>query len=316
MTARRSSAGRCRPTDRPCRAGWPRQILRFSGESATPRGAGRTDAGVHAFGQVAHFDLAREWPPDTVRAAVNFHLKPAPIAISACTAAASDFDARFSATRRHYRYRILARAAPPVLDRDRAWWVPQSLDPQAWRARRWPLVGRHDFTTFRAAGCQAKSPVKTLDRLDVTAEADEIRIEASARSFLHHQVRSMVGSLKLVGEGKWSAAGLGAALQAKDRAACGPVAPLPAASTSSRSTTPQTRDGVGIGCAVRRDDRRPLRPPILFSRRIGFVTAIAIAALAILGHASVFSAYPIWSIAGIAAYLLIIGILLANWPRH
>jgi len=201
-------------------------IHKFSRETVSLRGAGRTDAGVHALGQVAHFDLAREWPEETVRAAVNFHLKPDPIAILDCALVGSEFDARFSAIARHYRYRILARPAPPVLDRDRVWWVPQQpLSPEIMRTAAAALVGRHDFTTFRAAGCQAKSPVKTLDRLDVAAAGDEIVIEASARSFLHNQVRSMVGSLKLVGEGKWSAGDLAAALAAKDRAACGPVAP-------------------------------------------------------------------------------------------
>jgi tRNA pseudouridine38-40 synthase len=200
-------------------------IHKFCGESVSPRGAGRTDAGVHALGQVAHFDLAREWPPQTVQAAVNFHLKPDPIAILQCAVVPEQFDARFSATARHYRYRILARPAPPVLDRDRVWWVPQPLAAEAMRGAAAALVGRHDFTTFRAAGCQAASPVKTLDRLDVATAGEEIVIEASARSFLHNQVRSMVGSLKLVGEGKWSARGLAAALDARDRAACGPVAP-------------------------------------------------------------------------------------------
>jgi tRNA pseudouridine38-40 synthase len=200
-------------------------IHKFCGETVSPRGAGRTDAGVHALGQVAHIDLARDWPTDTIRAAVNFHLKPDPIAILDCAVAPPDFDARFSAVARHYRYRILARPAPPVLDRDRVWWVPQLLDAGAMREAAARLVGRHDFTTFRAAGCQARSPVKTLDRLDVRAVGEEIVIEASARSFLHNQVRSMVGSLKLVGEGKWTADDLAAALAAKDRAACGPVAP-------------------------------------------------------------------------------------------
>jgi tRNA pseudouridine38-40 synthase len=200
-------------------------IAAFSGERVALRGAGRTDAGVHALGQVAHFDLARAWPVDTVRAAVNFHLKPDPIAVLECAIVPPDFDARFSATGRHYLYRILARPAPPVLDRDRVWWVPQRLDAQAMQDAAGVLVGRHDFTTFRAAGCQAKSPVKTLDRLDVGIVREEIRIEASARSFLHNQVRSMVGSLKLAGEGKWSARDLAAALAARDRAACGPVAP-------------------------------------------------------------------------------------------
>lgn len=200
-------------------------IHKFCGETVSPRGAGRTDAGVHALGQVAHVDLERQWPTDTIRAAVNFHLKPDPIAIIGCALAPSDFDARFSAVARHYRYRILARPAPPVLDRDRVWWVPQPLDAGAMREAAAGLVGRHDFTTFRAAGCQARSPVKTLDRLDVNVVGEEIVIQASARSFLHNQVRSMVGSLKLAGEGKWTADDLATALAAKDRAACGPVAP-------------------------------------------------------------------------------------------
>ena len=200
-------------------------IHKFCGETVQIKGAGRTDAGVHALGQVAHFDLAREWPPDTVRAAVNFHLKPDPVVVLACAIVPPEFDARYSAVARHYRYRILSRQAPPALDSDRVWWVPQPLSAEAMHAAAAALVGKHDFTTFRAAGCQAKSPVKTLDRLDVAAAGDEIVIEASARSFLHNQVRSMVGSLKLVGEGKWTAADLAAALAAKDRAACGPVAP-------------------------------------------------------------------------------------------
>ncbi|KAB2915493.1 MAG: tRNA pseudouridine(38-40) synthase TruA [Hyphomicrobiaceae bacterium] len=200
-------------------------ILKFSGETVSVRGAGRTDAGVHACGQVAHFDLARPRSPHTIRAAVNFHLKPDPIAVLDCAEVADNFDARFSATARHYRYRLLARPAPPVLDRDRVWWVPQPMHVAAMAEAAPALIGRHDFTTFRAAGCQAKSPIKTLDRLDVAAVGEEIWIEASARSFLHNQVRSMVGSLKLVGEGKWAPADLAAALAAKDRTACGPVAP-------------------------------------------------------------------------------------------
>lgn len=200
-------------------------IRQFSGEDVQVRGAGRTDAGVHALGQVAHFDLVKEWPPEKVREAVNFHLKPDPVTILECEMAPAAFDARFSATARHYLYRILARRAPPALDRNRVWWVPRPLNatPMAEAARH--LVGRHDFTTFRAASCQAKSPVKTLDVLEVSTEGSEIRIVASARSFLHHQVRSIVGSLKHVGEGRWSAADLKAALQARDRAACGVIAP-------------------------------------------------------------------------------------------
>jgi tRNA pseudouridine38-40 synthase len=200
-------------------------ICKFCGEAVQLKGAGRTDAGVHALGQVAHFDLEREWPPDTVRAAVNFHLKPDPIVVRDCAIVPPDFDARFSAVARHYRYRILARPTPSALDGDRVWWVPQALSPEAMREAASAFVGRHDFTTFRAAGCQARSPVKTLDRFEVTTAGSEIVIDASARSFLHNQVRSMVGSLKLVGEGKWSAADLAAALAAKDRARCGPVAP-------------------------------------------------------------------------------------------
>jgi tRNA pseudouridine38-40 synthase len=160
-----------------------------------------------------------------VRAAVNFHLKPDPIAILDCVAVDAGFDARFSASGRHYRYRILARPAPPVLDRDRAWWVPRPLDAAAMGKAAELLVGRHDFSTFRAAGCQARSPVKTLDRLAVAARGEEIVVEASARSFLHSQVRSMVGSLKLVGEGKWRVSDMARALATADRAACGPVAP-------------------------------------------------------------------------------------------
>jgi tRNA pseudouridine38-40 synthase len=200
-------------------------IARFAGEAVVVRGAGRTDAGVHALGQVAHFDLAREWTANTVRAAVNFHLKPDPIALLDCAVVAGEFDARFDATARHYLYRILARPAPPVLDRDRVWWVPMPMQVEPMREAAEALVGRHDFTTFRAAGCQAKSPIKTLDRLDINREGEEIRIAVSARSFLHHQVRSMVGSLKLVGEGRWSAEDLKRALETRDRTACGPVSP-------------------------------------------------------------------------------------------
>lgn len=200
-------------------------IRRLGAEMVDVRGAGRTDAGVHALGQVAHFDLEKDWPVDTVRNAVNFHLRPDPISIIACDVIEPGFDARFSAVGRHYLYRILARRAPPALDRNRVWWVPRPLDAAAMAAAAPALIGRHDFTTFRAAGCQAKSPFKTLDRLDVTVVGEEIRVEASARSFLHHQVRSIVGSLKYVGEGKWSAADLAAALAAKDRSRCGVIAP-------------------------------------------------------------------------------------------
>jgi tRNA pseudouridine38-40 synthase len=200
-------------------------IKAFSGEDAVPRGAGRTDAGVHACGQVAHFDLGREWATDKVRDALNAQVRPDPISVLACELAADDFDARFSAIARHYLYRIVTRRAPLALDRNRAWHVVHALDAAAMHDAAQGLVGNHDFTTFRSAECQAASPVKTLNRLAVTQTGEEIRIETSARSFLHNQVRSMVGSLKLVGEGKWSAADLKRALAARDRSACGPVAP-------------------------------------------------------------------------------------------
>ena len=200
-------------------------VTAFSGEYAMPRGAGRTDAGVHALGQVAHFDLAKAWPPDKIRDALNAQLRPDPISVLACEPAAGDFDARLSAVARHYLYRIIDRRAPLALERMRAWGVFRSLDAEAMHEAAQGLVGNHDFTTFRSAECQAKSPVKTLDRLEVSRHGEIIRIEASARSFLHNQVRSMVGSLKLAGEGKWTARDLKQALQARDRSACGPVAP-------------------------------------------------------------------------------------------
>jgi len=200
-------------------------LLTLTGETVGVRASGRTDAGVHALGQVAHFDLARAWAPDVVRNALNAHLRPDPVSILSCSEAAPDFDARFSALRRHYVYRICLRRSPPALDWHRVWWVARPLDAAAMHTAAQRLVGHHDFTTFRASSCQAKSPVKTLDRLDVVSEGEEIVIRASARSFLHHQVRSMVGTLKLVGEGRWTADDVAAALAARDRARCGPVAP-------------------------------------------------------------------------------------------
>jgi len=199
-------------------------IASFSGERVTVTGAGRTDAGVHALGQVAHFDLAKDFAADKVRDALNHFARPH-VAVLEASVAAPDFHARFSATARHYLFRILDRRPPPVLEAGRVWHVVHSLDAEAMHHAAQALTGPHDFTTFRAAECQAKSPVKTLDRLDVRRAADEIHIEASARSFLHHQVRSMVGSLKLVGEGKWRARDLADALAARDRSACGPVSP-------------------------------------------------------------------------------------------
>ncbi|HJS31040.1 MAG TPA: tRNA pseudouridine(38-40) synthase TruA [Alphaproteobacteria bacterium] len=200
-------------------------IEKFCGARPATVGAGRTDAGVHALAQVAHFDLTREWPAATVMNALNFHLQPDPIAVLEAEIAAPDFHARLSATRRHYLYRILNRRAPPAIERHRVWAVQTPLDAAAMQAAAQALVGHHDFTTFRAAMCQAKSPEKTLDALDVSREGDEIRIVARARSFLHHQVRNMVGTLKLVGEGKWIAADVARALAARDRAAGGPTAP-------------------------------------------------------------------------------------------
>ena len=200
-------------------------ILAFTGERVAVQGAGRTDAGVHALGQVADVDLAKDWDVDNVRDALNFHLRPQPIAALKAERVAEDFDARFSATKRHYLYRIFNRRADLTLDQNRAWRVPRPLDAAAMHAAAQKLIGKHDFTTFRSTECQAASPVKTLDRLDVTRDGDELRVIASARSFLQHQVRSMVGSLVHVGEGKWRDADLVAALQARDRAACGQVAP-------------------------------------------------------------------------------------------
>lgn len=200
-------------------------VAGFCGERVVVTGAGRTDAGVHALGQVAHLDLAKAPAPDTLRDALNAHLRPAPIAVLAAERVDHDFHARFSATGRRYLYRIVNRRAPLALARGRAWFVPAPLDATTMHEAAQVLVGRHDFTSFRAAECQAKSPVKTLDRLTVERSGEEVEIRAGARSFLHRQVRNMVGSLKLVGEGKWRRADLAAALAACDRRAAGPAAP-------------------------------------------------------------------------------------------
>ncbi len=200
-------------------------LLGFCGHEVTIRGAGRTDAGVHALGQVAHADLERTWEPYQLREAVNAHLRPHAIAVTAAEPVADTFDARFSAQRRHYLYRIVNRRAPLTLDVGRAWLVKRMLDASAMHEAAQLLTGKHDFSTFRAAECQASSPIRSLDRLDVMRDRDAIEIRASARSFLHHQVRSMVGSLELVGAGKWQASDLRAALDARDRSRCGMVAP-------------------------------------------------------------------------------------------
>jgi tRNA pseudouridine38-40 synthase len=200
-------------------------IAAFCGEEAKVQGAGRTDAGVHALGQVGHVDLAKDWDEDTVRDALNAHLRPHPVAVLKAERVADTFDARFSAIQRHYRYRIICRRADLTFERGLAWRVAKPLDSAAMHAAAQRLVGRHDFTTFRHAECQAKSPVKTLDRLAVECNADEIDVTASARSFLHTQVRSMVGALALVGEGKWTADDVSVALEKRDRTACAPVAP-------------------------------------------------------------------------------------------
>jgi tRNA pseudouridine38-40 synthase len=200
-------------------------IAKFCGEPFIPRGAGRTDAGVHALGQVAHIDLSMNWPADTVMKAVNFHLRPAPVSILACKLVGEEFDARFSAKGRHYLYRIVNRYGPLTIDRNHAWRTWPRLDEAAMAEAAMLLIGKHDFTTFRASQCQAKSPVRTLDVLTVEREGEELRIRASAPSFLHHQVRSIVGSLKLVGEGKWSREDLRAAFEARDRTRCGAMAP-------------------------------------------------------------------------------------------
>ena len=202
-----------------------RAIANINGSPVRIFGAGRTDSGVHALGQVAHADLVKTWDCFKLRNAINGNLRPHAVSVLEAAAVADDFHARFSANRRFYLYRILNRRSPPALDRGKVWWLPVELDAEAMHQAAQHLVGKHDFTTFRAAQCQASSPVKTLDRLDVARYGELIEIRADSRSFLHNQVRSMVGSLRQVGEGKWSAYDLKRALDAADRTACGPVAP-------------------------------------------------------------------------------------------
>jgi tRNA pseudouridine38-40 synthase len=189
------------------------------------KGDGRTDAGVHARGQVAHVDLSKDWETDTIRDALNAHLRPHPVAILSAERVADDFSARTSAIRRHYLYRVINRRADLTIEAGRAWRVPRPLDASAMHAAAQRLIGKHDFTTFRSTECQAKSPVKTLDVLRVERTGEEVYVTSTARSFLHNQVRSMVGSLVQVGEGKWSPDDLAKVLEARDRTACGPVAP-------------------------------------------------------------------------------------------
>ncbi len=218
--------------------GWQRQanglaVQQAIEEAAIPlggminslRGAGRTDAGVHATGQVAHLDLPKAYRADSVRDALNARLAPHPVAILDAALVPDDFDARFSARRRHYRYRICNRRAPAALDTARVWLVKRPLDAGAMHTAARVLLGRHDFSTFRDSECQASSPIRTLDRCDVTQTGDGIDVLVSAQSFLHRQVRSIVGSLEHVGSGRWTAADLKSALEAADRRRCGQVAP-------------------------------------------------------------------------------------------
>jgi tRNA pseudouridine38-40 synthase len=202
-----------------------RAIGAFCGEELRLQAAGRTDTGVHATGQVLHIDLAKDWKPDVVRDALNAHLVPEPISILAAELAQEGWHARFSATERRYLYRILNRRGPPALDQGRVWHVKKPLDAEVMHLAAQALVGHHDFTTFRDLQCQAKSPMKTLDVAAVRRAGEEIHLEFASRSFLHRQVRSMAGSLAEVGVGRWTPAKLKAALEAKDRRACGPVAP-------------------------------------------------------------------------------------------
>ena len=200
-------------------------IARMSGETVTVQAAGRTDAGVHALGQVVSFSFIKRWDSFRIREALNFHTKPHPVSIVTVEAVSDDFEARFSAIARHYEYRILNRRGRPALDTGRVWHVPKPLDTDAMHAAAQLILGKHDFTTFRAAECQAKSPDRTLDVFNVARQGEIILVTAKARSFLHSQVRSMVGSLKLVGEGRWTPRDFRAALDARDRSKCGPLAP-------------------------------------------------------------------------------------------
>lgn len=219
-------------------SGWQRQadrptvqeeiekaVFGFSGEEVAIGGAGRTDAGVHATGQVAHLDLAGSWDANRIREALNFHLKPHPIAILKVENVANDFDARFSAKARHYHYRIINRRPPLTFDKGQAMHVKHALNASVMHEAAQCLLGTHDFTTFRHVHCQAKSPVKSIDQINVERSGEEISLLVSARSFLHNQVRSIAGSLVQVGSGKWTVTDFKRALEACDRSRCGPVAP-------------------------------------------------------------------------------------------
>lgn len=200
-------------------------LSKFTKEKPRVNGSGRTDSGVHALGQVAHIDLAKKWAPAKIREALNFHLKPDAISILLVETVDNQFDARFAAKERHYIYRIINRRAPLAIDKGLAWHVQQGLDVELMQAAAQYLVGHHDFTTFRSVHCQAKSPLKTVNKVQVTCHGEDIEIEVSARSFMHNQVRSFVGSLKNVGEGRWQPQQMQMALQACDRQKCGEVAP-------------------------------------------------------------------------------------------
>ena len=202
-----------------------RAVKAFCGQDLRLQAAGRTDTGVHALGQVVHIDLEKDWRPEVVRNALNAHLVPEPIAILDCQIAPGDWHARFSATERRYLYRILNRESPPALDRGRVWHVKKPLDAEAMHAAAQALVGHHDFTTFRDLACQARSPMKTLDLAQIRRQGDEVMLEFASRSFLHRQVRSMTGTIAEVGVGRWAVGDVKAALEARARTACGPVAP-------------------------------------------------------------------------------------------
>lgn len=200
-------------------------VQAFAGEAVTVQGAGRTDAGVHATGQVAHLDLDKVMPLERLQNAINHHLRPHPAAVLRVTQVPDDFHARFSATGRRYLYRIINRRAPLILNAGRAWHLPTQIEAEAMQEAAQRLIGKHDFTSFRSAACQSKSPVKTLDRVTVQRHGDEVHVTVAARSFLHHQVRNIVGTLKMIGDGKWPVDRIEDVLEAKSRAAAGPTAP-------------------------------------------------------------------------------------------